>query len=99
MQGEVRSHNSSSPFTVVMQAQQFSTPRKNLQVAVVGGGVCGLVCAIALIKRGVSVQIYEAAVGLRGFGPLMCIDSLQAVFGAVGAGIGIGEYQSVKVST
>lgn len=39
-----------------------SKPTKNLQVAIVGGGVCGLTCAIALRRRGVPVQVYEAAV-------------------------------------
>ena len=28
----------------------------------VGGGVCGLTCAIALLKEGVDVHVYEAAV-------------------------------------
>ncbi|KAI0361039.1 FAD/NAD-P-binding domain-containing protein [Trametes cingulata] len=47
---------------------------KNFQVAIVGGGVCGLVCAVALQRVGVSVQIFEAA----------------AAFGEIGAGLGIG---------
>ena len=33
-----------------------------MQVAIVGGGVCGLTCAVALMKAGIDVQIYEAAV-------------------------------------
>ena len=33
-----------------------------MKVAVVGGGVCGLTCAVALTKAGIDVQIYEAAV-------------------------------------
>ena len=33
-----------------------------VQVAVVGGGICGLTCAIMLMKAGVPVQVYEAAV-------------------------------------
>ena len=32
------------------------------RVAVVGGGVCGLTCAIALLKEGVDVHVYEATV-------------------------------------
>ncbi|TFK80493.1 salicylate hydroxylase [Polyporus arcularius HHB13444] len=47
---------------------------KDFQVAVIGGGVCGLACAIALQNAGVPVEIFEAA----------------AAFGEVGAGIGIG---------
>lgn len=35
---------------------------KNLRVAVVGGGVCGLTCAITLQREGVDVDVYEAAV-------------------------------------
>ncbi|KAH9858330.1 FAD/NAD-P-binding domain-containing protein [Lenzites betulinus] len=53
------------------QQQQRGEP---LQVAIVGGGVCGLTCAVALQKAGVAVQIFEAA----------------AAFGEIGAGIGIG---------
>ncbi|KAF7794420.1 hypothetical protein EIP86_005554 [Pleurotus ostreatoroseus] len=51
-----------------------TTNSKNIQVAIVGGGVCGLTCAIALTKHGVPVQVYEAA----------------AHFGEIGAGLGIG---------
>lgn len=32
------------------------------RVAIVGGGVCGLTCAVGLMKRGVDVYVYEAAV-------------------------------------
>ncbi|KAH9858349.1 FAD/NAD-P-binding domain-containing protein [Lenzites betulinus] len=45
-----------------------------LQVAIVGGGVCGLACAIALQRAGVTVDLFEAT----------------AAFTEVGAGIGIG---------
>ncbi|KAI0318092.1 FAD/NAD-P-binding domain-containing protein [Amylostereum chailletii] len=48
--------------------------RKNFQVAIVGGGICGLVFAIALAKAGVKVDIFEAA----------------SKYGEIGAGIGIG---------
>ncbi|KAI0639948.1 FAD/NAD-P-binding domain-containing protein [Trametes polyzona] len=50
------------------------TDTGRLEVAIVGGGVCGLTCAVALQKAGVSVQLFEAA----------------AAFGEIGAGIGIG---------
>ena len=36
--------------------------QSGLQIAIVGGGVCGLTCAIALAQRGVHVEIFEAAV-------------------------------------
>ncbi|KAH9897855.1 FAD/NAD-P-binding domain-containing protein [Cubamyces lactineus] len=48
--------------------------QKPLKVAIIGGGVCGLACAVALQRSGLSVDIFEAA----------------AAFGEVGAGIGIG---------
>ncbi|KAI0697527.1 FAD/NAD-P-binding domain-containing protein [Cytidiella melzeri] len=47
---------------------------KKLDIVIVGGGVCGLVCAIALAKRGIHAHVYEAA----------------AKFGEIGAGIGVG---------
>jgi len=48
--------------------------KEDLRVAIVGGGICGLVCAVALIKAGVDAQLYEAA----------------SKFGEVGAGVGLG---------
>ncbi|KAI0784966.1 hypothetical protein C8Q75DRAFT_723504 [Abortiporus biennis] len=54
-----------------------STPPKsnsNFKVAIVGGGVCGLACAVALANAGISVDVYEAA----------------SAFSEVGAGIGLG---------
>ncbi|KAI0363533.1 FAD/NAD(P)-binding domain-containing protein [Pilatotrama ljubarskyi] len=47
---------------------------KPFQVAIVGGGVCGLACAVALQRAGVPVEVFEAA----------------AAFTEVGAGIGLG---------
>ncbi|KAA1472118.1 FAD/NAD(P)-binding domain-containing protein [Dentipellis sp. KUC8613] len=47
---------------------------KNFRVAIVGGGVCGVVCAIGLQRAGIHVDIFEAA----------------TKYGEVGAGIGIG---------
>lgn len=42
----------------------MSTPSEDrrVEVAIVGGGVCGLTCAVALQRAGVSVQLFEAAV-------------------------------------
>ncbi|OCH96306.1 FAD/NAD(P)-binding domain-containing protein [Obba rivulosa] len=51
---------------------------KDFKVAIVGGGVCGLTCAIALVRSGVPVEVFEAA----------------HKFGEVGAGIGIGPNAS-----
>ncbi|KAF4573286.1 hypothetical protein EYR36_007797 [Pleurotus pulmonarius] len=53
---------------------------KDFTVAIVGGGMCGLVCAYALAKAGVAVEVFEAA----------------AEFGEVGAGVGLGESQDLK---
>ena len=35
---------------------------EKLKVAIVGGGFCGLTCAIALAKEGIQPEIFEAAV-------------------------------------
>ena len=39
----------------------MTTPRKQFQVAVIGGGLGGLCLAIGLVQRGISVQVYEGA--------------------------------------
>ncbi|OJT04462.1 Salicylate hydroxylase [Trametes pubescens] len=51
-----------------------TTSQVPIQVAVIGGGVCGLACAIALQRAGLSVELFEAA----------------TAFTEVGAGIGLG---------
>ncbi|KAM5540777.1 hypothetical protein V8D89_005421 [Ganoderma adspersum] len=48
--------------------------QKDFKVTVIGGGVCGLACAIALQKADITVDLFEAA----------------AAFGEVGASIGLG---------
>ncbi|CCL98087.1 uncharacterized protein FIBRA_00081 [Fibroporia radiculosa] len=48
--------------------------KQSFKVALVGGGVCGLACAVGLMKAGVDVEVFEAA----------------AHFKEIGAGIGIG---------
>lgn len=35
---------------------------KQLRVAIVGGGVCGLTCALALAREGIHAEVFEAAV-------------------------------------
>lgn len=50
---------SAEPTSRVFIAQMAS---KDFKVAIVGGGLCGLACAIALLKDGVDVDVYEAAV-------------------------------------
>ncbi|GJE87995.1 FAD-dependent oxidoreductase [Phanerochaete sordida] len=48
--------------------------QSGLQIAILGGGVCGLTCAVALAKKGINARIYEA----------------KGKLGEIGAGIGIG---------
>ncbi|OSX66927.1 hypothetical protein POSPLADRAFT_1072093 [Postia placenta MAD-698-R-SB12] len=50
------------------------TERRSLNVAIVGGGVVGLTCAVALLRADVHVELFEAA----------------ARFEEIGAGVGIG---------
>ena len=40
-----------------------TTPKKQFHVAVIGGGLGGLSLAIGLVRRGISVQVYEGANG------------------------------------
>ncbi|KAF8899139.1 salicylate hydroxylase [Infundibulicybe gibba] len=47
---------------------------KDFKVGIVGGGMCGLACAVGLVQRGISVQVFEAA----------------PRFEEVGAGVGLG---------
>ncbi|KAF8973500.1 salicylate hydroxylase [Flammula alnicola] len=48
---------------------------KDFSVSIVGGGMCGLACAIGLTKAGISVKVFEAA----------------SKFEEVGAGVGLGS--------
>ncbi|KAH8117595.1 FAD/NAD-binding domain-containing protein [Phellopilus nigrolimitatus] len=57
-----------------MSSGEANRVSKDLKVAVVGGGMCGLAVAIGLQKAGVDVDIYEAA----------------SKFGEIGAGVGLG---------
>ncbi|KAI0800720.1 FAD/NAD-P-binding domain-containing protein [Fomes fomentarius] len=52
----------------------MSRSAKNFEIAIIGGGVCGLAAAVALQKAGLNVEVFEAA----------------AAFGEIGAGIGLG---------
>ncbi|WP_224448713.1 FAD-dependent monooxygenase [Haloprofundus salilacus] len=42
--------------------------RKTSEIAIIGGGICGLVTALALEQRGLSPTVYEAAVEYRPIG-------------------------------
>ncbi|KAF9024131.1 FAD/NAD(P)-binding domain-containing protein [Hymenopellis radicata] len=48
--------------------------QQDISVAIVGGGLCGLACAVGLCKAGIPVNVYEA----------------HSTFEEVGAGVGIG---------
>ena len=39
------------------------TPKKDFNIAIIGGGLGGLSLAIGLVQRGISVQVYEGATG------------------------------------
>ncbi|EKM83971.1 hypothetical protein AGABI1DRAFT_51593 [Agaricus bisporus var. burnettii JB137-S8] len=47
---------------------------KDFRVAIVGGGMCGIACAVGLAAKGIRADVFEAA----------------PAFGAVGAGVGLG---------
>ena len=46
-----------------------------LKVAVVGGGIGGLVLALALRERGISIEVYEQADGLREIGAAVALSA------------------------
>ncbi|THH13371.1 hypothetical protein EW146_g6830 [Bondarzewia mesenterica] len=57
-----------------MTGNNFGAIDRDFRVAIVGGGICGLLCAIGLSKAGIRVDIFESA----------------SKYGEVGAGVGIG---------
>lgn len=67
-----------------------SPQTKNFSVSIVGGGVCGLTCAIALTREGVPVDVFESAVSITLFGYQLVLMSLQPKFSEIGAGLGVG---------
>ena len=42
-------------------SRRTSGPRDDPDVAIVGGGICGLMTAVALEQRGISPTVYEAS--------------------------------------
>lgn len=60
--------------TIELQATTEPQTQKAFYVAVVGGGLCGLVCAVYLVRAGIKVDVFESA----------------SKFGEVGAGIWLG---------
>ncbi len=43
-------------------ARTSTNPPNDLKVVIIGGGVCGLVCLVALKKFGIEAHLYEGAV-------------------------------------
>ncbi|KAJ7440609.1 hypothetical protein FB451DRAFT_1415107 [Mycena latifolia] len=39
----------------------MTTAKRDFRVAIIGGGMCGLACAVGLRKRGIDAQVFEAA--------------------------------------
>ncbi|KAJ3503290.1 hypothetical protein NLJ89_g8499 [Agrocybe chaxingu] len=52
----------------------MASTTKDFNVAIVGGGMCGLACAVALSRAGIDVHVFEAV----------------SKFGEVGAAVGLG---------
>lgn len=71
---------------------------KGLKVAIVGGGMGGLCLAVALMRSGIAIDIFEQAVcPLRSFFPYYLRRSSQEKFEEIGAGIAIGKFSISKV--
>lgn len=64
----------SSVMTIVPQVTKEQQTLKAFHVAIVGGGLCGLLCAVYLTRAGIKVDVFESA----------------PKFGEVGAGIWLG---------
>lgn len=89
-----------------MSSSSLPPQVKNLRVAIIGGGVCGLVCAVSLMKAGVEVQLYEASVRhryqlahLKRALTSSVLAPPQSKFGEVGAGVGLGTFGSSLKAT
>lgn len=70
----------------------MSPSSQSFRVAIVGGGLCGLTCAIPLLKAGVDVQVYEGAVSdHKPYQSCMYPDNwAQHKFAEIGAGVCLG---------
>ncbi|KAJ6563567.1 FAD/NAD(P)-binding domain-containing protein [Mycena vulgaris] len=84
-------------------------PKKDFRVAIVGGGMCGLACAVVLRRRGIDAQVFEAAakfdsvgagvsLGPNALRALKCLGLLETVLGLVNANDGGGEMLFVSGS-
>lgn len=57
--------NPSKSVPSVESTSTMSRSAKNFEIAIVGGGVCGLAAAVALQKAGLNTEVFEAAVRVR----------------------------------
>ena len=66
---------------------------KDFRVAIVGGGLCGLACAVYLLRAGIHVDAFESAVRPHSlaYSYILCSD-LQSRFKEVGAGVDLGSF-------
>jgi hypothetical protein len=65
------------------------SPRHRPRALVIGAGIGGLTCAVALRRVGIDVEVYERATELRGAGSALSVMS-NAVTALAGFGIDLG---------
>ncbi|KAL9083516.1 MAG: hypothetical protein Q9165_008497 [Trypethelium subeluteriae] len=51
--------------TAIVELKRFMAQQGALDIAIVGGGIVGLICAIGLVERGIRVRVYEQADSIR----------------------------------
>ena len=60
--GTMTRYDATSSMSISTDTQADGRAGKRLRVAIVGGGVCGLTCALALAREGIHAEVFEAAV-------------------------------------
>lgn len=51
--------------TAVVESNGSMAQHSALDIAIVGGGIVGLICALGLVERGIRVKVYEQTDGIR----------------------------------
>ncbi len=51
-----------------MNTQSISSPSKNINIAIVGGGIAGLALALGLKRKGISCEVYESVPEIKELG-------------------------------